>query len=523
VKLPKAAFALLSALLLAVSLTIVVTGTATADDAPITASVDIPASGLDEGVVDIDGDGRGDWDYGSGNHALIVGEFRDDGAQLRYVIPFDLGSLSSTQRGGAVAYLRLQSSSPRSSAVRGMTVVALEDVRDPDAPDYDSNPAAVVAEIDADELGGMKYVDVTDFIRESTARYVAFRVQIDYHSSGSSDVVKMATEDSTNPAARPSLLVGFDADPAEEPSPTSSPAPSPTSTTAASYTACPKFKVKKTNGFLDSAALMETSGLVASVRNPGLFWAHNDSGDSARVFLVDASGHVRGEYALSGATARDWEDIAVGPGPDASKSYVYVGDIGDNAGSRGSVQVYRFAEPAAPSAGYFSRSVSGVEQFDLRYAAISGSGTMSTDAEAMFVDPVDGSLYVMDKTLRTISGQSRRTAVWRVQANRLKASSSPIVMDYLVAVRGRISGSSNKGPVGADMSADGGLIVAKTYSEVFLWLRRPGESIASALGRAPCNSYSSGAEAIALMPGDAGYLAISEGARARVQRWPFAW
>ena len=48
---------------------------------------------------------------------------------------------------------------------------------------------------------------------------------------------------------------------------------------------------------------------------------------------------------LAGVENRDWEDIAVGPGPDASKSYVYVADIGDNEGQYQYKYIYRFEEP----------------------------------------------------------------------------------------------------------------------------------------------------------------------------------
>ena len=60
-----------------------------------------------------------------------------------------------------------------------------------------------------------------------------------------------------------------------------------------------------------------------------LLWAHNDSGDTARVFAVGRDGRDRGTVTVSGATAIDWEDIALGPAPHG-KPYLYAGDIGDN-------------------------------------------------------------------------------------------------------------------------------------------------------------------------------------------------
>ena len=92
-------------------------------------------------------------------------------------------------------------------------------------------------------------------------------------------------------------------------------------------------------------AIKETSGIAASRRVDNVWWVHNDSGDSARVFAINTSGQTLGEYALSGASAIDWEDIAAGPGPTAGVSYLYVGDIGDNDQKRRDLVIYRIPEP----------------------------------------------------------------------------------------------------------------------------------------------------------------------------------
>ncbi len=75
----------------------------------------------------------------------------------------------------------------------------------------------------------------------------------------------------------------------------------------------------------------ESSGLVVSKKNPNTIWVNNDSGDTARLFAISTTGALRGIYALDGATAFDWEDIAMGPGPKKNVPYLYVGDTGDNA------------------------------------------------------------------------------------------------------------------------------------------------------------------------------------------------
>ncbi|VAX19112.1 hypothetical protein MNBD_IGNAVI01-2275, partial [hydrothermal vent metagenome] len=68
-------------------------------------------------------------------------------------------------------------------------------------------------------------------------------------------------------------------------------------------------------GIIESNEINEASGIAASRKNPGLFWTHNDSGDNARLFAFDSLGRHRGEFLLAGIQNRDWEDIAIGPGP----------------------------------------------------------------------------------------------------------------------------------------------------------------------------------------------------------------
>ena len=83
---------------------------------------------------------------------------------------------------------------------------------------------------------------------------------------------------------------------------------------------------------LKNPDLGEVSGMVASRSNPGFFWVHNDSGDEPRIFLIDKELNIKMTCSLEGATNRDWEDIAIGPGSVDGKNYLYIGDIGDNDG-----------------------------------------------------------------------------------------------------------------------------------------------------------------------------------------------
>lgn len=146
-------------------------------------------------------------------------------------------------------------------------------------------------------------------------------------------------------------------------------------------------------GQVDDPAVAESSGLAASRRNPGLLWTHNDSGDAARIYCLTAMGARCGTWDVTGAGARDWEDMAAGPGPVAGTSYLYLGDIGDNNRNQPQVVVYRVAEPVAPGPASGRAATAPAERIVLRYE------DGSHDAEALLVHPTTGDLYVVTKAV----------------------------------------------------------------------------------------------------------------------------
>ena len=162
---------------------------------------------------------------------------------------------------------------------------------------------------------------------------------------------------------------------------------------------CDRFGSGVVSGHVKSSKLTEISGVVASRRHPGVYWTHNDSGGKPEFYALTLDGTDLGAYPLTGATAVDWEDIAIGPKRGATGSYLYAGDIGDNAAElpgvmgtpRDHITVYRVAEPAAaPHAP--GATLGGVEKFTLHYPA------GANDAEAMLVDPVSGDLVIITKS-----------------------------------------------------------------------------------------------------------------------------
>lgn len=82
-----------------------------------------------------------------------------------------------------------------------------------------------------------------------------------------------------------------------------------------------------------SSELNETSGLI---NLNGEIWTHTDNGGKTELYLFDTSdGNIIRTVDIKEANNTDWEDIAF------DESYVYIGDFGNNYGSRTNLNIYR--------------------------------------------------------------------------------------------------------------------------------------------------------------------------------------
>jgi hypothetical protein len=205
---------------------------------------------------------------------------------------------------------------------------------------------------------------------------------------------------------------------------------------------------------LEDEAIDESSGLVASRRNPGLFWTHNDSGDGPFLYAFDLSGGKKGTWRVTGAKAHDWEDIAAGPGPQPGQSYLYVGDIGDNGKERDEIVVYRILEPiVTESDADTDRSepaeTESAEAIHLKYP------DGAHDAEALAVHPTTGDLYIITKT----RSANAPAAVYKLAAPISSSSLNTLEKINELRVPGLTAGMLT----GADISPDGRKIILCDY------------------------------------------------------------
>ena len=239
-------------------------------------------------------------------------------------------------------------------------------------------------------------------------------------------------------------------------------------------------------GTVTDPTLGEISGAAVSRSHPGVLWVHNDSGDDAAVSALRRDGTLLARITFPDLTARDWEDMAIGPGPGGG-DYLYLADIGDNTTSRPSVLIHRVGEPA-PVAG----PVAGGETLEITYP------DGPAEAESLLVDPDTGDMVILGKAL------SGMTPVWETP------SGAPWGSSVMAELRGRIPLGTFALATGAD--ADATRIVVRTYDEAFLWDRSPGSSLAATLLGPGCRvariSEPQG-EAVALA--EEGFYTLSEG------------
>ena len=251
-------------------------------------------------------------------------------------------------------------------------------------------------------------------------------------------------------------------------------------------------------GTLQTELVNEASGIVASRKNPGVLWVHNDSGDLPRIFAIDAKGVLLGIYYVEKAHLQDWEDIAIGPGPDPNQDYLYIGDIGDNTAKRLSVIVYRVAEPKVdPNRPIGRAKIGPAEAIELTYP------DGPKDAETLLVDPWNLDIYIISK--RDLFSKVYRAAYPQSTEKRT-------TMTHVATLPWGLA-------VGGDISPDGRLVIVRSPFNASIWERSKGQELQQAFrGRELKFSllFEVQGEGICFEGHGRGFFTISEGAGAAI-------
>ena len=216
-------------------------------------------------------------------------------------------------------------------------------------------------------------------------------------------------------------------------------------------------------GRVEHEALDEVSGIVKSTSGD-FYWVHNDSGDEARLFALDADSKVLWPpfmpmaatdwpgHVIDNAWNFDWEDIALADG------ILYIADVGNNGNARRDLGVYVVNEPD-PLAIHRMRTL---KFLPIRYPDQESypAKRWHFDCEAVFV--ADDRLYFITKHRRPgeIAGFEAGAKLYRLDTVHTDR-------ENVLTLVGTHDGVMLA--TGADLSPDGSRLAVSTYDALWIF------------------------------------------------------
>ena len=213
---------------------------------------------------------------------------------------------------------------------------------------------------------------------------------------------------------------------------------------------------------LANKQIAESSGVACGWANKGVFWTHNDSGNKAEIYAFNAKGENLATCTITGAWARDWEDICSFRMGD--KPILLIGDIGDNSMKRLHCSLLVVHEPRLDlSRRNVKLSLKPAQTINYTYRG----GPLN--CEALAVDPTTRTIYIITKVL---GGTCEAYALpWPKRPSKKVIEIKPIARVKVPIV------------TAMDISADGRRAVVLSYGSAYEYTRTAKETWAKVFAR----------------------------------------
>jgi len=148
-----------------------------------------------------------------------------------------------------------------------------------------------------------------------------------------------------------------------------------------------------------SNAVSETSALVFAWNK---LWTINDSGGEAVLYGMDtATGQIVQELRIANAKNVDWEELAI------DEDYMYIGDVGNNGGTRTDLVIYKVSLHDFPAAGNGILMATSITYRYPDQKIFTRSKQLNFDCEAFIA--FEDSLYLFSK-----NREDQKTTLYRL-------------------------------------------------------------------------------------------------------------
>jgi hypothetical protein len=252
-------------------------------------------------------------------------------------------------------------------------------------------------------------------------------------------------------------------------------------------------KKEDITGRLQDKQMDEISGIAASSFGNDIWYVHNDSGDTSRIFAITPHGNIKRVIYFKGDPketlgVRDCEDIAVGIGP-------VKGNIGDNGSGRKYITVYRIEEKKG-----WKDSIIHAEAVPVHFKYPDGP----RDAETLMIDPIEKLIYIVSKRTDSVNVY---TSPLNFKANDTLVLNRRCKL-YFTGFR------PFKWITAGDISRDGQQILLKSYEKVYYWKRGNNEPVWQTMLKKPTElpyKFEKQGEAIGFTLDGKAYYTTSEG------------